>query len=177
MNAHYTIIFFLVIFSWACTSAEEPQQSLLKQPADNVSYIRTLHPPVPHGIEKIASALVEAPGQPADEVEFGLDHVRVGSVQLLWLSEMLGIDPDGVLRWCVIDEVEIPAMEQEEHFVIDDCSSDNHDMIAAIIDDQEVITRVRRAWRVDESSGQLVEIDTTGIRCQNAGLHAPDASS
>ena len=142
---------------------------------DVTEYVGTEHPPVPEGITKLGGALAGAAGVPAAEVRYAFQEMRSDTVRILWLSKLLGRDPGGEPRWRVVDAVRLPTVAPDERFVINGCSSPEHASLAAVAreSDEEMLTDIRRAWGVNRTKDRLVEVATSGARCENEGLRAP----
>ena len=142
---------------------------------DVTQHVGVEHPPVPKGITKLGGALAGAAGVPAANVRYAFQEMRSDTVQILWLSKLLGRDPGGEPRWRVVDAVRLPTIASDERFLISGCSSPAHASLAAVAreTDEEMLTDIRRAWGADRTQNRIVEVATSGVRCENEGLRAP----
>lgn len=135
-------------------------------------------PPYPSGVESISGAVILGQGTSA-EVEWGFDHVRIGSRPALLLKRVIDLvrEPmmsgDSVVgtrttpRWRVEHVVSLPPYDETDR-VVYSCERPDGAQVVALGPyrrDLRTVQPVRAAWGLDSSSARLIEIDPVEVRC------------
>ncbi len=135
-------------------------------------------PPYPPGVESISAGVLRDRNRPA-EVQWGVDHVRIGGRPALLLKRVVARTREPIMdggievgtrttpTWRVEDVLLLPEYGAEDR-VVYSCSTLDGETVAALgvyRRDLRTIRPVRSAWVIDRQEASLVTTDPAGIRC------------
>lgn len=166
------------------TSDETPDvettesQLAIATPSKIFSYIGLEYPPLPEYIITSSSwgDVIYTSNSPSRwSVNIVGDHKNF----MLWLSKRTFVDQNGKAHWRVSDVKILPAPKEDLEFITNACllngTLDSEIIVLAKIDEATLENRyllnpnVILAWRANQLTGKIEQIETKGIEC-----HAED---
>jgi hypothetical protein len=143
-------------------------------------FIGAQYPPAPAGATIEVGATIGS----ADTARYALANVKAGDRRLVWLGRRLGNDAPA--RYEVLDVLELDERGSTVAVVFATCGTRRPGVAtpreaADVVADPEIVavgpfagndevhTRVGRAWRADRRAGKLVALDPAGVVCFHEG--------
>jgi hypothetical protein len=125
--------------------------------------------PLPSGFEDRGGVLLD----PAGKSEYALKSVAAQNQEMIWLNWFTYHDAAGKPHWEVRAVLQLPALRDDEMVSYGgNCLINGErdpEIIAVVLveEDEELLTNIRQAWRVNLSLEKFEEIPTSGVVCEN----------
>ncbi len=145
---------------------------VLSGTAWSATLVGTEVPPYPDGLQEVGGVCV------GDSI--GLDHIcdyAINTVedaqggQTLYAGKISRYDADGNPYWKVLDAMPYPSVTKEQILAMTTCRKDgNADttiFAVAKASEEEWYKTIEKAYKLDLTQQKFIELDTSGIDCQN----------
>lgn len=126
------------------------------------------YPPLPQGIDEIAGWVIKDP--------YGIDHISIEGQEFLLLSRLTKTDSRGNPFFEVVNVLPLPPINLEIEEVLSGsfCRSNGQKASSFIViikseEDQQYLTKVRKAWRVEGENFVEVNPQSLSFQCENFG--------
>ena len=169
------VIAFVLTLLCAGRGASSPQASTEVEHAEFLGL--RIAESLPMGLKSHNHFMIASKRGAATPLEFGVREVSKGKVKMLWFERIAERDQKRVLGWQVLDVLILPPIKKHQVLATSSCfiAKEFEPEVIALFDNQdnEYLTRTRRAWRANRLTGKFEDLPVRGVRCKNESWSIP----
>lgn len=139
----------------------------MAEPAGEFEGLRI--PPLPPGLEVRESFLLDD----RPESYYAVTRLAHRRGEVIWLEKLLHHDKDRQAHWQVTSAVMGPRPREDQAYFLGTCMLHGEHERALIaladLENVEIVTAIKQAWRVNLKRTQIEPISTEGVSCYREG--------